>query len=105
MASKTSTSSSSTSTADLIPDNFALLVEGAWKELTFKRVEAQDYPRVVRHIQEYFMKDEPTCSLLGYTNDFGDEMEAMVRKMLAENLSFLVEHAETSEVCKVIYEF
>lgn len=78
-------------------DNFAL-VEGPWKDYSLKRVEPQDYPRVVRHVQDYFIKDEPTCGLLGYTTDFLDEMEALVRTMLGDNLSFLAEHEETGEV-------
>jgi hypothetical protein len=55
----------------------------------------------VRFCQNFYTRDEPTVGLLSYTNDFGDEMEAIVRKMLSDQLSFLVEHSETGEVSHI----
>jgi hypothetical protein len=95
-------SSSSSSAGEEVPlreKNYHLM-EGPWGDFVFKRVKLSDWPRVIQHIQQHFMRDEPTCQLLGYTNDFGDEMEAIVRQMLGDNLSFLVEHKATEEVIK-----
>jgi hypothetical protein len=82
--------------------NFSL-VEGPWKEFSFKRIDGSSQitvSRVVSHILTYFLRDEPTCILLGGYSDseFGKEMEASVRVILKDNLSFLVEHRDTGEV-------
>lgn len=77
------------------------LVEGPYNQFQFKRVERPDWPRIVTHVQEYFMQDEPTCMLLGFPHptDFSEEMGNIVQQVLGENLSFIVEHKETGEVC------
>jgi hypothetical protein len=64
----------------------------------FRKIELNDWPKVIKHIQDHFMRDEPTCKLLGYSDDFGDEFEALTRQMLADDLSFLVEHKASREV-------
>jgi hypothetical protein len=80
-------------------DNYGL-VEGPWGEFEFRKIQHRDWERVMNHIKSSFMRDEPTCKLLGYSDDFGDDMAALTYKMLADELSFLVEHRESGEVRK-----
>ena len=73
-------------------------MEGDWGDFRFRKVQLEDWPNVIRHIQDHFMRDEPTCKLLGYSDDFADEFEALTQQMLADDLSFLVEDKATLEV-------
>jgi hypothetical protein len=74
------------------------LVEGEWKSFVFRRISRSDYRRVFNHINEYFLKEEPTCTLLGYTETFSKQMEIIITGLLDQNLSFLAESKESGEV-------
>ncbi len=53
---------------------------------------------MIEHVQKYFLHDEPTSKLLGYSDQYGREMGEIAKKMLADDLSFLAEEVETGEV-------
>lgn len=74
------------------------LVEGPFKNFTVRRVRPQDIDKVTQHIKDYFLHDEPTSQLLGYSEEFGEEFCTMFRYFLPDNLSFWAEHNETGEV-------
>lgn len=74
------------------------LVEGEWKGLIFKRILPEDYPRVLDHVSKYFLREEPTCKLLGWTTEFGAEMSRVIREMLKHNLSFYALDPTNNEV-------
>lgn len=78
------------------------LVEGYWTngKYKFRRVEPEDWDAVLEHIKTYFFHDEPTSKLLGYSPEYGKEMGELAKRMLADNLSFLVEEVESKEVRK-----
>jgi len=78
-------------------DNMGI-VEGSWGEFEFRKIQPKDWERVMDHIKRNFMRDEPTCKLLGYSDDFGEDFAALAHKMLGDDLSFLVEHRETGDV-------
>lgn len=77
------------------------LVEGQWKNFTFRRIFPSDYSSVLEHVREYFIKEEQTCVLLGYSEDFANQLIQVVQEALKDNLSFLVEHSDTKEVKSV----
>lgn len=76
------------------------IVEGPWADgkYMFRRVQKSDYDAVVEHLQKYFLHDEPTSKLLGYSDQFGEEFGLIAKEMLADNLSFLVAEQATGEV-------
>ncbi len=74
------------------------LVEGPWGNFTFHRVRPEDSDNVVEHVKEYFLHDEPTSKLFGYTEQFGDEFAALSRSFIKEGLSFWAED-KNGEVC------
>lgn len=75
------------------------LVEGPWRNFTFHRVRPEDADKVVDHVKKYFLHDEPTSKLIGYTDQFGEEFGALSYKFIKEGLSFWVEDNENGEVC------
>lgn len=76
------------------------IVEGLWAngKYMFRKVTPKDWDAVIEHVQKYFLHDEPTSKLLGYSDEYGKEMGEIAKKMLADDLSFLVEEVETGEV-------
>ncbi|ODM97588.1 Dopamine N-acetyltransferase, partial [Orchesella cincta] len=77
------------------------IVEGPWGRYTFRKVRPEDWDKVIRHIQDYFLRDEPTSKLLGYTDEYGEEFAVLVRRLFLDDLSFWVEDNETGEVAAV----
>lgn len=76
------------------------IVEGEWADgrYNFRKIQPDDWDAVIEHVQKYFLHDEPTSKLLGYSDEYGEEIGAIVKKMLEHDLSFLVEETETGEV-------
>jgi len=85
-------------------DNYSI-VEGPFGKYTFRRVRPADWGKVIKHIQDYFLKDEPTSKLLGYTDQYGEEFAELVKMLLPDNLSFWVEDNETGDVAAVRVTF
>ncbi|CAL8111442.1 unnamed protein product [Orchesella dallaii] len=81
------------------------LIEGPWDRYTFRKVQPQDWEKVIKHIQTYFLRDEPTSKLLGYTDEYGEEFAILAKKLFLDNLSFWVEDNETGEVAAVRVTF
>jgi len=40
-----------------------------WKGFGFKRISKDDYPAVISHLEQNFLKDEPLHQILGVTED------------------------------------
>ncbi|CAL8091599.1 unnamed protein product [Orchesella dallaii] len=83
-----------------MPDNLHL-VEGPYKNFTVRRVRPEDVEKVEQHIEDYFLHDEPTSKLSGYTEEYGNEFCHIFRHFLPDNLSFWMEDNETGEVAAV----
>ncbi|OXA59312.1 uncharacterized protein LOC118434536 [Folsomia candida] len=99
-------------------DLFAL-VEGPWKEdYLIKRILPEDLSRVLEHVRTHFLQDEPTCNLLltqrrrrrrekeGCSNNtdqllFEEEIQSLVRIVVRDELSFLVEDVNTGELAAI----
>ncbi|CAL8141996.1 unnamed protein product [Orchesella dallaii] len=79
------------------------LVEGYWADgkYKFRKVEPDDWNAVVEHVKTHFLHDEPTSKLLGYSDEYGNEIGEIVKKMLVDDLSFLVEETDTKKVVAV----
>jgi hypothetical protein len=78
-----------------------LEVDGPWNFNKFlvRRIIPEDYSKVLEHVKQYFIKEEPTCVLLGFDNKFADQLLKVVQFiMLKDNLSLLAEDSETKEV-------
>lgn len=73
-------------------------IEGDWKDFRFRRIEPADYQAVFDHIANHFVRDEPTCKLLGWSQEFADDLNRAVELFLSQNMSFLVEHRESGKV-------
>jgi len=74
------------------------LVEGDWKNFTFRRIQDSDEAKVLEHLNANFLRDEPTCKLLGYTDAFAEDFSKLVHALLQDKMSFLVEDKATKEV-------
>lgn len=76
------------------------LVEGLWGngKYTFRKIRPEDEDKIIKHIQDYFLRDEPTSKLLGYSDEYASEFEALARKLMKDDLSFWVEDNETGDV-------
>ena len=74
------------------------LIVGQWKNFIFHKIQPHDYTKVMEHIKSYFLKEELTCKLLGYTEIFADEMTEVIFEMLGHNLSFFATDIKTNEV-------
>lgn len=75
------------------------LVEGPWGEnFTFRKIRPEDTDKVIKHIKDYFLRDEPTSAILGYTDEYGEEFEVIAKKLLKDDLSFWVEENKTGDV-------
>lgn len=74
------------------------LVEGPFKDFTVRRIRPQDVDKVIQHIKEYFLHDEPPSKMLGYSDVYGDDFCHIVKYFLPDNLSLWMEHNETGEV-------
>jgi len=79
------------------------LIEGEWNGFRFRRVEPKDHAAVFDNIAQYFLRDEPTCKLFGWSEDFVADFTRLVAAMieLGDNLSFLAEDVTTNEVAAV----
>lgn len=76
--------------------------EGVWKNFRFRRIELQDHDAVFAHIKECFLRDEPTCALLGYSQGLADDFCRIVEVMLRDKMSFLAQDVETGEVSVLV---
>lgn len=74
------------------------LVEGPFRNFTIRRIREQDVGKVIQHVKDYFLHDEPTSKLLGYTEQYGEDFCKIVKHYLKDNLSFWMEDNETGEV-------
>jgi len=86
-------------------DNYDLIEGPFGEKYTFRRVRPEDEDKVVKHIQDYFLHDEPASKLLGYTDQYGEEFGNLARKLFKDNLSFWVEDNENGEVAGVRVTF
>jgi len=79
------------------------LIEGEWNGFRFRRIEPKDHAAVFDHIAQYFLRDEPTCKLFGWNEEFVADFTRLVAAMigLGDNLSFLAEDIITNEVAAV----
>lgn len=76
-------------------------IEGDWKDFRFRRIQPADHAAVFEHLANNFIKDEPTAKLLGWSQDYVDDMNRVVEILVTHGLSFLVEHKESGKVCKI----
>jgi len=98
LASQTQSTESSPPCMNInMSDNFSL-VEGEWKDFIFKRIEPEDYQIVLDHVVKYFLIDEPTCALLGWSIEFQKEMCTAVTTMMDDGLSFYAVDKKSREV-------
>lgn len=69
-------------------------LEGKWKEFTFKMIEKDDHPKVIRNFQQVFCKDEPLLRLARITEspETLEDMANFLNYILSknDNLSFCV---------------
>ena len=81
------------------------LVEGDFGDnLSIRRIVPGDHAGVIKHIQSHFMRSELTCQLLGYADDFGDEVANIIRQMLNDSISFLAETKDSKEVNNLMFQ-
>lgn len=73
-------------------------IEGEWKDFRFRRISPSDHDAVFEHVAQNFVRDEPTSKLLGWSQDFADDMNRVVQYFLGHGMSFLVEHKESGKV-------
>lgn len=73
-------------------------IEGDWKDFRFRRIQPSDHPAVFEHIASNFVRDEPTSKLLGWSQDFADDMNRVVEFFLTHGMSFIIEHRESGKV-------
>lgn len=74
------------------------LVEGPFKNFTIRRVRPQDEDKVIQHIKDCFLHDEPTSKLLGYNEEYAEEFCSIGKHFFKDNLSFWMEDNDTGEV-------
>lgn len=85
-----------------IPDKCFEPVEGIWKEFKIRRVLPTDYSLVLKHFCENFIRDEPTSKLLGWSEDFENDVCQVLSAILPQGMSFLAKHQQTGKVRKNI---
>ncbi|ODM99611.1 hypothetical protein Ocin01_07069 [Orchesella cincta] len=73
-------------------------IEGEWKDFRFRRVLPADYEAVLDHIAQNYVRDELTCKLLGWTEEFAADVNKVVAQFLPEGLSFIAEHIPTGKI-------
>ncbi|ODM99597.1 hypothetical protein Ocin01_07070 [Orchesella cincta] len=81
------------------------LIEGEWKDFRFRRVLPADYAAVLDHVAQNFCRDERTCSLLGWNEEFAADVNKVVAQFLPEGLSFIAEHIPTGKIAGVRVTF
>ncbi|CAL8111121.1 unnamed protein product [Orchesella dallaii] len=81
------------------------VIEGDWKDFRFRRVLPADYEAVQEHVAQNFVRDENTCKLLGWNEDFAADVSLVVSLFLPEGLSFIAEHIPTGKIAGVRITF
>lgn len=84
-----------------MPDNLSRYAEGTFKNFFIHRVRSQDVEKLCQHVKDYFLHDEPTSKLIGYSEEYGEEFCKLFKHALSDNLSFWMEDTETGEVITV----
>lgn len=74
------------------------IVEGVWGKYTFRKIRPQDVDKVIEHIKTFFLRDEPTSALLGYSEQYCKEFEVLARALIEHGLSFWAEDNDTGDV-------
>lgn len=74
------------------------LIEGDFKDFRFRRILPSDYKAVFEHIGQNYARDETVSSLLGWSQEYADDINRVVEFCLKDGLSFLVEHKESGKV-------
>jgi len=78
-------------------------VEGTWKGFTFKFIETEDIPKVYEHMRAAYFRDERTCQLSGYSEEFALDMEKLYDAVFCfgERLSFIAVDSTNGKVAGV----
>jgi len=71
------------------------------KRLIIRRVDVEDYAKVLDFVCSTFVRDEPTLALLGHSQALEDDMRRLVGPMLDDGLSLLAENVEDDEIVGV----
>lgn len=67
----------------------AELVEGEWKSFTFKMAKPEDYRKIIVHMRENFMVDEPLIKLLDYEEEDLKVLDDTILGVLHKGISFV----------------
>ena len=75
-------------------------VEGQWKNFTFKYIESEDIPKLYEHMRSAYFRDERTCELSGYSDEYAEDIEKLYDAVLAwgERLSFIAVDSSNGKV-------
>jgi len=76
-------------------------IEGDWKNFKIRFLTDEDIPLVLEHVKKYFMKDELTCQLIGYSEEFGNDMCEYVKAVLPFGLSLVVIDKDSGELAAI----
>lgn len=74
------------------------IIERDWKQFRIERILPNHYTKIFDHIKYQFIKEEPTCVLLGWSEAFGEELCQMTKIMMDQGLSFMAIDKLTNEV-------
>lgn len=82
-----------------LPKNYHLVEGPLGHNFTIRRVRPQDVDKVVCHIKDHFLHDEPISQMLGYSEVYGDEFCYIFKHFLNQHqMSFWIEDNATGDV-------
>jgi len=76
-------------------------IEGDWKDFRFRRIQPEDKAAVFEHIGQNYAKDEAVSNLLGWSQEYADDLNRVVDPILNDGMSFLCEHKPTGKIAGV----
>ncbi|CAG7727827.1 unnamed protein product [Allacma fusca] len=77
------------------------LVEGDWKNFTFRMISEADIPEVCEHLRENFYPDEPVSGKIGHSDLKFDEFDMAACKQLSSNMCFAAFDKETGKIAAI----